>query len=1551
MLQVFHDMEIRKGVPSKHLHQVIHTRPHRTPAAPKGGVFNSALSKVLLLSAKVGVTEDRFPVLLPAIFTFVFYILLLKMLVNILFKKPSQPPRRPELDAWKRGMLSWLYIDFVNDWVARWGRSLGTDETSMDPGNLGRLGDLDDDCDKCYEKFAALWRAEIQEVGAEKANVLRVCCRFLTRRRIAALVFWTGVYETCMYIGPPAAMALLIRTMDDIYLVRLRGGHVESMDLLHATFVAIGLFAGIPIFCGMSNTITSILAMRMSVRTVGALSCMVYRKAQRLPTSTQIEAADVEKLPMEGGAEVHKNQGTATAANPPAQAIDAVQLARSEPEKFNLSQIISNDINESIMLLPLHMSKALVTFPILCFLFIAVCAKIGATILVCIGLCLCLTILLFTMGAALADHQYAFMYWAGKRLQFLEGLFSNIQTVKACGWELVSEDRAAALREKEIAELRSFYFAVGGAWTCILQYPNLCITTCLWGYMWFNGKTEVKDIWTLLPMLFTFQSALFTLIAALPAVMNTLPSLFRVQAFLKQQEAPNGIPRSEEVPHWMKMWPEVNDSTLHVRVQGSFSWKPSVEPAVRDIDLIIPAGSSLGVIGKVASGKTSLLMAMLGELYPTSGSSIFVPNRMGFSAQTPCIIQGTLRENILFSSPFNEQPFNEERYNDCIKAACLLPDLEILPGGDKVPIGSRGITLSAGQKVRVSMARTAYMNAPFILVDDPFRALDSETGLHILDHYLFGELLKGTTRVIVTQPDAEGLKRFDQVVLLSEGRIIVQGTPDEVMKTNEYRNLLNSHQKEDFDSGKAAGKTEKVDVGLERQISDSRLIDPEVPSLREEESEGQVQWSNVAYFLDIGGYWNTFLCVFGYFGIMACQLLGKVVLQDWSTQQMMYSAGQIETMPSGFTFLGPFMHWWVASILWYWICYYHGIQFTLAISRRASRDITRVLLHAPVDRFYNKTPVGRIMNRLSTDLMNIDRFTYNDMTIIISLCWQEIVPLTYVHLLMPIYFTIASIPLYVFLVVVVRRFLNTMIPMRYLMHTAKSSTDVCLTELDMSLTILRGVQYTDKHFKDFMGKLDAQIIADVGAQTFVKRWVIQRLLLLIGFYMASVVLISIWVPGTLSFGALGLCLANMMQVCVQVEDDMEYFAKAQFQLISMNRLNEYTKLPQEKPSYVEGDNRFTSFTIWMARESLAGLRCDWDMSGGLAIWRKTDADIYPTAVLMQKMGTEEFVAPPGQTLGILDSEDDNLMQATEWHRLAEVNSVKGDIRLMADEICSAASADRKKVRLHIKSGWIADGAKVVVHDLTVGYADIPRDILTDVSFVVEPRSKVGFIGAPGCGKSTLLLCMLRIIECRGGGIFISNQNIGRIGLHTLRRAVALVPQDPVIMHASIRDNLDPFGLYDEAQLWEGLKMVSLDEDVKKLPQQLGTVLAGEEELLSFGQRHLLDLARLVVRQPSLILRDESTSALDLKTQEIIQTTMDSNFPRSTFMVAAHRVETVFGHDKVIIFENGRIAEQGPLRELAAIKGGIFAKMISDISSSAGDSGRCTPLTQFTPRFE
>jgi ABC-type multidrug transport system fused ATPase/permease subunit len=605
------------------------------------------------------------------------------------------------------------------------------------------------------------------------------------------------------------------------------------------------------------------------------------------------------------------------------------------------------------------------------------------------------------------------------------------------------------------------------------------------------------------------------------------------------------------------------------------------------------------------------------------------------------------------------------------------------------------------------------------------------------------------------------------------------------------------------------------------------------------------------------------------------------------------------------------------------------MYFTINLSKTANAETMKRLLKAPVDKFFDRTPVGRIMNRMTTDLVNIDLYTYNNITGMISVLWINSVPLVYLHVLMPMYFTIACIPFYYLMFLLLRKFWNTMVPTRYLLHISKSWTDTALTEVDNSNSFVRASGKGNFKFKEFQRVITNQIKADVATSTFLKRWLVNRLFLMMGFFVCSMVIISIWVPGVIAVGGVGLCLANMFQLIATVETDIESAMRAQFQFISMKRLHDYTELPQEAAWENEGDLPYKSYCVYVERAKLGLLERRNTESGMMIVRTSNGKDEW----MLEQAENNMFRAPDGFVK--LDPSNPQLQQCQGWHRLVAVNGKCGSpggvndpgmanakIGWMVNELCNGKG---DWVMLQIQSGWLLSGARVVIEDLVAGYGDIARDVLQGINIEIEPRTKVGIVGTTGCGKSTLLLCLLRILESRSGKILINGVNTQSLGLKTLRTTIGMVAQDPVLMQCSVRDNIDPFGQFDDEALWKGLDMVQMKDRIASLPNGLQFQIQADGNNLSYGQRQLLCMARMVIRQPALILLDEATSALDPATQQQVQLTMERHFPESTLIMIAHRLETIANFDQVAVMERGTITEQGPPNELKN-EGGTFAKM-------------------------
>uniref|UniRef100_A0A8C5WVV7 ABC-type glutathione-S-conjugate transporter n=1 Tax=Laticauda laticaudata TaxID=8630 RepID=A0A8C5WVV7_LATLA len=241
--------------------------------------------------------------------------------------------------------------------------------------------------------------------------------------------------------------------------------------------------------------------------------------------------------------------------------------------------------------------------------------------------------------------------------------------------------------------------------------------------------------------------------------------------------------------------------------------------------------------------------------------------------------------------------------------------------------------------------------------------------------------------------------------------------------------------------------------------------------------------------------------------------------------------------------------------------------------------------------------------------------------------------------------------------------------------------------------------------------------------------------------------------------------------------------------------------------------------------------------------------------------------------------------------------------------------------------WPTEGA-IEFRGYSLRYRPELSLALKNINLKIKPQEKVGIVGRTGAGKSSLAMGLLRLVEAADGEIVIDGINIAQMGLHNLRSKITIVPQDPVLFGGSLRENLDPLNQCSDEDIWSALEQTQLKTFVSDLPSQMAYECSEGGGDLSVGQRQLICLARGLLQKAKILILDEATAAVDLETDLQIQATIRSHFKGCTVLTIAHRLNAMMEFDRILVMENGEVAEFDTPEALRVQKG-LFYKMVAD----------------------
>ncbi|KAJ6585523.1 multidrug resistance-associated ABC transporter [Mycena capillaripes] len=983
-----------------------------------------------------------------------------------------------------------------------------------------------------------------------------------------------------------------------------------------------------------------------------------------------------------------------------------------------------------------------------------------------------------------------------------------LRMIKMFGWEKQMDAKIVDKREDELRNLwkRRLLDMASGMLKRYVFLPLLAplIIECSHFTVIAHEELSVSKVFSSMGVFDLLRTQLWFTFFCISTAVNGKVSLDRLNDFLHNTELLDSFTSNETAAPTASNLVGFRDATFawFDDETGGTATPPSRRFLLKiEGELIFKPGCVNLVLGPTGSGKTSFLMALLGEMHfmPSDLLSWYnLPRERGvsYAAQESWVMNDTIRNNILFNSPMNE-----ERYNKVLYQCCLKRDLELWEAGDETEVGEKGLTLSGGQKARVTLARAIYADTEIILLDDVLAALDVHTAKWIVDECLSGDLIKNRTVILVTHNLVMTGKIAEFVVSLGlDGRVRSQGSISDALEEDEQLAKQVSKEQEILEA--AEKDINSTLVGEELKKKDGKLM------VAEEIALGHISWKALnLYFKGMGGAYAMSFFVILISTFVVIEMLTVVqawFLGYWASQ---YGHG---TPVAVFKYLGRYSAVLLTSLVLFALCY---IYYTLG-SFRASRTIHRQLVESILGttfRWLDFTPTSRIIARCTVDISVIDSMIPEDLRALIEMTISMLTKFGAVVLFTPVFF-----------------FAGTLV--------------------------------------GILGALCCRIY--IASQLSVKREQSNAK-----------------APVLSHFGA---TIAGLTSV-------RAYGAQEALIRVSMNRINRFSR----------ASRTFANLNRWVTVRI--------DFLGALFAAALAYYVVYFQSERPYKIGFSLNMA-----LGFAN-------MILNWVRMLSQFEVQGNsLERIQSYLC--IEQEPKPTAAGIPPAYWPASGSLSVDDLSAKYSPDGPTVLHNLSFNIKSGERVGVVGRTGSGKSSLTLSLLRCIFI-DGTVYYDGLPTSSINLDALRSSITIIPQVPELLAGSLRSNLDIFGWFDDATLNSALGsagLSSLQENLDEGKLTLDSEISAGGSNLSVGQRQVIALARAIVRGSKLMILDEATSAIDYKTEAVIQLPSDT-----TLLIVAHRLQTIMSADRIMVLDAGRIVEFDTPKKLLQTKHGLFRALVGE----------------------
>uniref|UniRef100_A0A8B9R443 ATP-binding cassette, sub-family C (CFTR/MRP), member 8 n=1 Tax=Astyanax mexicanus TaxID=7994 RepID=A0A8B9R443_ASTMX len=833
---------------------------------------------------------------------------------------------------------------------------------------------------------------------------------------------------------------------------------------------------------------------------------------------------------------------------------------------------------------------------VLLYYLLGISALIGATVIAL------LAPVQYFVATKLSQAQKSTLEYSSERLKKTNELLRGIKLLKLYAWEHIFCSSVEETRGKELTSLKAFalYTSVSIFMNAAIPIAAVLTTFVVHVHLSEDADLSPAVAFASLSLFHILVTPLFLLSSVVRSTVKALVSVQKLSEFFAGDEIGEEQEPKATIP---------SSSTNHSNYQFTFPNHTRlclcmcvllcahVHMHVHLLVCFLP-GQLTMIVGQVGCGKSSLLLAALGEMQRISGSvtwnstqDLFLSSHrkrgaVAYASQKPWLLNASVVENITF-----EMPLIKQRYKTVIEACSLQPDIDILPQGDQTEIGERGIILSGGQKQRISVARALYQTTNVVFLDDPFSALDIHLSDHLMQEGILKLLREEKRTVVLVTHKLQYLPHADWIIAMKDGTIQTEGTLKDIQNSQpelfEQWKILMNRQDQEFEKETVA---ESMTV-LERKNLRRAMYSREALKTEEEEEEESVEsddednlsqvmrhratipWRSCGKYLTSAGLLLLPLLLLSQLLKHSFMVAIDVWLAHWTSDVIRakihadrHNCTLVQVSPDcGFSHSSYLLVFSLLCCLGIVLCLATSVavEWTgLRVAKELHHNLLNNIIVAPM-RLFETTPLGSILNRFSADTNTIDQLIPTTLECLIRstlLCVSALGVISYVT---PV-FLIALVPLTIICYFIQKYFRVASRDLQQLEDSTQLPLLSHFSETVEGLTTIRAFRYEARFRQRLLEFTDANNVASLFL-TAANRWLEVRM----EYIGACIVLIAAVASITsslynhLSTGLVGLGLTYALMVSNYLNWMVRNLADMEVQLGAVKRINNLLKTEPE----------------------------------------------------------------------------------------------------------------------------------------------------------------------------------------------------------------------------------------------------------------------------------------------------------------------------------------------------------------------------------------------------